>query len=263
MHLPSIVIGTLLGLPTSTYEHFKRWATDLANIPGVADDDLAGQARTRDSWIQLDTYITEVVEDRRRNPRDDFVTDLVRVEVDGQCLPPSVLRGFMNLLLVAGLETTVYLLTLTLQALSDHPEAVTRLLQDRSNIPPFIEEVLRYYSPVQSVLRMTSAELELYGVRLPAGSPILALIGSANRDETRFTEPNRFQPGRTAPTALSFGYGPHFCLGAALARMEARIMLEELLTRFQRFEVKTDRFEWNYSLTMRGPWVLPVELHGA
>jgi len=263
MHLPTIVIGTLLGLPVSTYEHFRRWTTDLANIPGVPNDDLAAQARTRESWMSMDGYIAEVVEDRRRNPQDDMVTDLLRVRVDGESLPSTVLRGFMNLLLVAGLETTVHLLTLCIKALAEHPDALALLLADRSRVPAFIEEVLRYHAPAQAVLRITTAEVELHGIRLPPGSPMLPLIASANRDPSRFTEPERFDITRTGTNNMPFGHGAHFCLGAALARMEARIAIEKLLNRFQRFEVTTDRIEWNYSLTVRGPWVMPVTLHEA
>ncbi|HEX8438033.1 cytochrome P450 [Archangium sp.] len=263
MHLPSFVIGTLLGLPTSTHEHFKRWANDMVNVPGVADDDLVTQARTRQSLEEMDRYLNEAMEERRRHPQDDFVSDLLRVQVDGESLTPSEQMGFLNLLLVAGLETTVHLLNFLVQSLAEHPDVLARVREDRSRVPAFIEEVLRYHAPVQSVLRLTTAEVELHGVRLPPGSPVLALIGSANRDETHFNEPDRFDISRTGTNNMPFGHGAHFCIGAALARMEARIAMETLLDRFQRFEVKTDRFEWNYSLTVRGPWVMPVELHAA
>ncbi len=263
MHLPTIVIGTLLGLPTSTHEHFKRWANDMVNVPGVADDDLATQARTRQSLEEMDRYLNEVMDDRRRHPQDDFVSDLVNLQVDGESLTASEQMGFLNLLLVAGLETTVHLLNFLVQTLAEHPDVLARVREDRSRVPAFVEEVLRYHAPVQSVLRLTTAEVELHGVRLPPGSPVLALLGSANRDEQHFTEPDRFDITRTGTNNMPFGHGAHFCLGAALARMEARISLETLLNRFQRFEVKTDRFEWNYSLTVRGPWVMPVELHAA
>jgi cytochrome P450 len=260
MHLPSIVIGTLLGLPTSTHEHFKRWANDMVNVPGVADDDLVTQARTRQSLEEMDRYLNEVMDDRRRHPQDDFVSDLVNLQVDGESLTPSEQMGFLHLLLVAGLDTTVHLLNFLVQALAEHPDVLARVREDRSRVPAFIEEVLRYHSPVQSVLRLTTAEVELPGVRRPPGSPVLVLLGSANRDEQHFTEPDRFDIHRTGTNNMPFGHGAHFCIGAALARMEARIAMEQLLNRFQRFEVKTDKFEWNHSLTVRGPSVMPVEL---
>ena len=260
MHLPSIVIGTLLGLPTSTHEHFKRWANDMVNVPGVADDDLVTQARTRQSLEEMDRYLNEVMDDRRRHPQDDFVSDLVNLQVDGESLTPSEQMGFLHLLLVAGLDTTVHLLNFLVQALAEHPDVMARVREDRSRVPAFIEEVLRYHSPVQSVLRLTTAEVEMHGVRLPPGSPVLVLLGSANRDEQHFTEPDHFDIHRTGTNNMPFGHGAHFCIGAALARMEARIAMEQLLNRFQRFEVKTDKFEWNHSLTVRGPSVMPVEL---
>jgi cytochrome P450 len=263
MHLPGVVIGTLLGLPTSTNEHFKRWAADMVNIPGVADDDLASQARTRQSLAELDGYLNEVMEDRRRHRQDDFVSDLVHLQLDGESLTPSEQMGFLNLLLVAGLETTVHLLNFAVQSLSEHPEVLARVREDRSRVPAFVEEVLRYHSPVQYVLRLTTSEVELHGVRLPPGSPVLAVLGSAMRDEQHFPEPDRFDITRTGTNNLPFGHGAHFCLGATLARLEARIAVNALLDRFQRFEVKPERFEWNHSLTVRGPWVMPVELHEA
>jgi cytochrome P450 len=263
MALPTLAIGTLLGLPASTHSSFKRWANDLVNVPGVADDDLATQARTRESLAEMDGYIDAVLEDRRRNPVDDFATDLLKVQLDDASLTHSELAGFLNLLLVAGLETTVHLLNFIVQAMGDYPEVLARVRADRSLVPALVEEVLRFYSPVQSVLRLTTAEVELHGVRLPPGSPVLALLGSANRDEKRFSDPDRFDLGRAGANNMPFGHGIHFCLGAQLARMEARIAVETLLERFERVEVKTDRFEWNYSLTVRGPWVMPVELKAA
>jgi len=260
MPLPSFAIGTLLGLPTSTHGFFTRWATDAINVPGVRDDDLDAQARTRASLVEMDGYIDEVLKDRRKSPANDFVTDLVRVQLDDKTPSHSELRGFMSLLLVAGLDTTVHLLNFVVQALSEHPEALARVRADRSQVPAFVEEVLRYYAPAQSVLRLTTAEVELHGVQLPAGAPVLALIGSANRDERRFADPDRFDVTRGGTNSTPFGHGAHFCLGAALARMEARMTVEALLDRFQGFEVKTDQFEWNHSLTLRGPLVMPVEL---
>jgi cytochrome P450 len=263
LRLPSTVIGLLLGLPAALHERFGRWANDMVNIPGVADDDAAAQARTRESLAEMDGYLTEVLEDRRRHPVDDFVSDLVRVREDGKHLTPSELMGFLNLLLVAGLETTVHLLSFLAWALAEQPGAAARLREDGARRPAFIEEVLRYYSPVQSVLRLTAAEAQLHGVRLPPGTPVLALIGSANRDAAHFAEPDRFDLARTGTNNLPFGHGIHFCLGATLARLEARLALEALLARFQSFALKAERMEWNFSLTVRGPTALPLELQAA
>jgi cytochrome P450 len=262
-HLPSFIIGTLLGLPTSAHQYFKRWASDMINTPGVADDDLASQARTRQSLEEMDRYLHEVMDDRRQHPQDDFVSDLLRVQMDGQTLSPSEQMGFLHLLLVAGLDTAVHLLNFVVMSLAEHPDVLARVREDRSRVPAFVEEVLRYHSPVQSVLRVTATEVELHGVRLPPGSPVLALLGSANRDERQFPEPDRFDITRTGTNNTPFGHGAHFCIGATLARMQTRIAVDTLLNRFHRVEVKTERFEWNYSLAARGPTVLPVQLHEA
>jgi cytochrome P450 len=263
LHLPSLAIGLLLGLPVSMHGVFKRWATDMVNVPGVADDDLAGQARTRASLVEMDRYIHEVLEERRHRPADDFVTDLLRVRLDSESLTHSEVIGALSLLLVAGLETTVQLINFLLQALADHPELMARLREDRALLSPFIEEVLRFHSPVQSVLRLTTAEVELHGVRMPPGSPVLAFLGSANRDAAHFPDPDRFDITRSTTRSMPFGQGTHFCLGSALSRMEARLTLEALLGRFHRVEVKAEQLQWNYSLTLRGPAVMPVELVAA
>jgi cytochrome P450 len=168
--------------------------------------------------------------------------------------------GFLALLLVAGLETTMALLTHMTMVLARFPEWMDRLRQDASLIPHFIEEVLRYEPVLQGTLRLTLQETELGGVKLPAHVPVMLLVGSALHDETQFPEPERFNPERRVQSNIAFGHGPHFCLGASLGRLEARLMLEELLRRFRRIELRADKLQWNMSLNTRTPVKLPIEV---
>jgi cytochrome P450 len=203
-----------------------------------------------------------VLAQRRREPREDLVTDLLQARVDGQSLSDAELMSFMFLLVVAGLETNIHLLGHSVRILMERPEVLARLRADRSLIPRFIEEVLRYEPPVQAMGRLTTAEVELSGVRIPAGAAVMLLIGSANHDDTRFPGADRFDMDREGVNNLPFGHGIHFCLGAPLARLETRIGLEALLARFERLS-PAGPLEWNHSFTVRGPRILPVIAHGS
>lgn len=256
MPLPAYVIGELLGLDVSLHSRFKSWADDLASItPEPQSPEHAHRVRT--TIADMTRYLGEVVEARRREPAEDLVTDLVRAEVEGQALSDREIIDFLVLLVVAGLETTVHLLAHSLLFLSERPEELARLRAEPMLVPRFIEEMLRYDSPVQCVLRIATAESTLAGVTIPKGALVLALLGSANRDERHYPDPDRFDLQREQP-ALSFGHGPHFCIGAMLARMEARRGLEALLTRFSGFTRLSPEVTWNHSFTIRGPAVLPL-----
>jgi cytochrome P450 len=167
--------------------------------------------------------------------------------------------SFLFLLLIAGLETTNYLLGHSVRLLMERPEVLERVREDRSLLPRLVDEVLRYEPPAQAVMRVTLAETELGGVRLPQGTWVMVLLGSINRDETRFPDAERFDLDRPGPQNLPFGHGIHFCLGAPLARLEARLGLEALLSRFRGFTPR-GAVSWNHSLSIRGPRMLPVEL---
>jgi cytochrome P450 len=171
--------------------------------------------------------------------------------------------GFMFLLLVAGMETTVHLMSHSAMRLRDDPELMARLRADRSLIPRFVEEMLRYEPPVHGAFRMTTQEVELGGVRLPKGARLLLLLGSANRDEAQYPDPDRFDLERPGPQNLPFGHGIHFCLGAQLARMEGRLATEALLSRFERLTPGDAPVRWNTSLVVRGPLTLPLVAHPA
>jgi hypothetical protein len=206
----------------------------------------------------METYLTEVVQERRRRPADDFVSDLIRAEVSGDTLSDAEVLAFLFLVLPAGFETTTNLFTNAMLGLLERPEDLARLRSDPSLIPAFIEEVLRHDPPVHGIPRFTTADVTLGGAVVPKGSMVLLLIGSANRDETRFPDADRFDMDRGRDPGVALGYGVHFCIGAPLARLEARIGLEALLRRFRGFAQLPGQLDWSAAITVRGPLSLPL-----
>lgn len=257
--LPSAVMRELLGLDASLEPLFPRWADDLTSTSSVAPGDLGRMEQIRYTVREARHHLTAVLENRRLAPGQDMVSELISARVEGEALTDAELLGFLFMLLIAGMETTIHLLSHSARLLMEHPEVLARVRADRSLLPRLVEEVLRCEPPVHGILRVTTAETELSGVRLPAGAWVLALLASANRDESRFPDADRFDIDRPGPQNLPFGYGIHFCLGAPLARLEARLGLDALLSRFSAI-VPRGPVTWNLSLSVRGPRSLPVEL---
>ncbi|AUX38006.1 MULTISPECIES: cytochrome P450 [Sorangium] len=253
------VLAQLLGLDPSLKQHFKRWATDIVGVSGVSPEDRARLDEVRGSLDEMERYAQALLAKRRSQLEDDWLSDLLRARLDNNELTDDDLIGFIFLFLVAGLETTVTLMTQVVLTLARRPEWMDRLRDEPALIAPFIEEVLRTEPPIHATIRLTLAETELRGVRLPAQSAVLLLVGSGLRDEARFPDPDRFDPERRVQANLAFGHGAHFCVGAPLARTQARVVLEELLRKVRRFELRTERLDWNMSLNTRCPLELPVE----
>lgn len=260
--LPRNIIGAMLGLDPSTFSEFKRWSMNMGLISSATTQ--AQYEEIRSVVREMKDYLTAVIQERRRRPGEDMVSDLLRAEVDGQKLTDEQLLSFLFLLLPAGMETTTQLLGNSIVTLAQYPEHLELMRADKAHIPRFIEEVLRYESPTQLSFRMAMQDVELAGTKVPAGTLVLGVIGSANRDERVFEQPDRFLPGRDKGNQhLSFGYGVHFCLGAQLARMEARLGLEALVSRISGFRLRSPEIQWMPGFTMHGPAVLPVELAAA
>jgi cytochrome P450 len=258
--LPSAVIGELLGLDPSLRSSFKRWSDNLVFIPAVPPDNVALQNVVRGSINEMEGYLHQMLESRRREPGDDLISDLLRARVDGDSLTERELMGFCFLLLLGGLETTVYMLGNIAVMLADRPELWARLKADRSLVPRFVEELLRTEPPLHGTVRLTTSEVELSGVRLPPGTLLLLMQGSALRDEAYFPNGEHFELERTANANLAFGQGAHFCLGSGLARLEARLAVEALLDRCDKLVRPAGPIEYCQSLTLRGPSSLPLEL---
>jgi len=257
--LPAGVMALLLGLDVSLAVRFKRWSDDMLSAPAIASTDMKRQAEVRASVQEMNQCLKEVLDDRRRNPGDDMVSDLLRAQVDGEFLTERELLGFFVLLLVAGLETTVHLLGHSARTLAQRPEVMARVRAEPALIPRFVEEVLRCEPPIHAMMRLVMEDVTIRGVKLSRGTTILVMAGSAVRDEAYVSNPEEFSLERTAPVSLPFGHGIHYCLGAHLARLEAKLALELLLPRCIGLR-QTGPVQWNQSMVARGPASLPLEL---
>ncbi|GAB2652710.1 cytochrome P450 [Saccharopolyspora gloriosae] len=253
--LPSIVIAELLGVPADERDLFTGWV-DVAlggTEPGGSDSDPEQRTRTAVAMFRkLRDYLTEHADERRAHPREDLLTRLVEAEVDDVRLTRAEVAHFATSLLIAGHLTTTMLLGNTVLCLDAHPEHQARARTDRRALPAVIEESLRLLSPFASVARVTTAEVELGGQRIPADRPVSVWLGAANRDPRRFPDPDVFDPARDPNPHLGFGRGVHFCLGAPLARLEGEVVLGQLLDRFPGFGTVPEdppRFRGHPSLT--------------
>jgi cytochrome P450 len=200
----------------------------------------------------LERYFTDLVAERRARPQDDLMTHLIYADDEGDRLSEIELVSTSILLFAAGFETTSHLIGNGLLALLQHPGELTRLRADRTLVRTAVDEMLRYDSPVQINARTAYADIDIAGHQIGEGSTVLALLGAANRDPARFTDPERFDVGRSEGPPLSFGSGIHYCLGAALARLEGQIVLDRLLDRFGTWELVGGEPQRRDSLTLRG-----------
>jgi cytochrome P450 len=211
------------------------------------------------------TYMEAMVEDRRRAPQDDMVSDLVAAEItreDGtrRRLDHREVMAFFTLLELAGSETTARLLGWAGVLLARHPEQRAALVADPGLIPNAVEELLRYEPPSPIQARFVTRAVEWHGETIPANSRIALLTGSAGRDEREYPEPDRFDVQRAFDRHVTFGYGIHFCLGASLARLEAEVVIEETLARIPEWDVDERRVELVRTSTVRGPAHVPIQL---
>ena len=230
--LPVIVIAELLGVPAEDRAQFKRWSDGL----------IDPSPRTSTGVIvEMNRYFRRVIAERRGDPREDLISGLVAAEVDGEKLTEQELLSFCVILLVAGNITTTNLIGNAILCFDEHPEVMDQLRADLSLLPAAIEEVLRYRSPVQFLVRATASDMVIGGKEIKRGQFVVPSIGSANRDEAQFPEPDVFDIRRAPNRHVAFGHGIHFCIGAPLARLETRIAFEVLLTRFKNIRRAHDK----------------------
>lgn len=227
--LPLIVIAEMLGLPVEDRERLAHWSDTMMAAEGAEPDEPRTQV-AGEAWGEYVTYLDALLEDRRARPRDDLISVLLS-SADADELSGEEVLSFLVLLLVAGNETTRNALSGGMLALTTFPEQRERLVADMSKVNSATEEILRYVSPVISFSRTVCADTELRGRMLRKGDMLLNVYPSANRDTDVFDDPDAFRIDRDPNLHLAFGTGPHFCLGANLARTEIRILLEELFTR--------------------------------
>jgi cytochrome P450 len=204
-------------------------------------------------------YLTGMIAARDAEPRDDLLSKLIAAEVDGERLTQEEILGFFQLLLLAGQETTTNLINNAILCLTENPDQLSRLKAAPDLVPRAIEEVLRFRSPLQWVMRTPRTEVTFHGQTIPADALVLAMIGSANRDPKRFGDPALFDSTRDPNPHIAFGHGIHSCLGAALSRMEARIAIADLLQRLEGLALaSTGPWEPRKALHVHGPARLPI-----
>jgi cytochrome P450 len=221
---PVRVIARILGLPERDSSQFQRWSLELISMIVNWDRGTAASNALR-------AYFTERVAERRHQPRDDLISELIDTEVDGQRLTDNDIFAFLIMLLPAGIETTYRSLGNLLFALLTHPNQLNEVAQNPELRGAAIEEGLRWETPLVLIPRQCIRDTQLGGIDIPAGRGLNVFLGSANRDECHYTEPDRFQIHRTPAPHVSFGSGPHMCLGQHLARMESRVALDAILQR--------------------------------
>jgi cytochrome P450 len=255
--LPMDVISELIGVPQADRAELRRLADLLVHREeGVTDVPPSGV----DAALRLAGYYAEMIAERRRARTDDLTSALIDAEVDGDRLTDDDIISFLFLMVVAGNETTTKLLANAwywVWKFGVHQRA----LSETARIPVWVEETLRYDTSSQMLARVTTREVELYGQTIPAGDRVLLLVGSANRDETVFTDPDRYdldRPERELQQIASFGFGRHFCLGASLARLEARVALEEAAARIADYDVDEPGATRVHSVNVRGFATLPT-----
>ncbi|MBM4383419.1 MAG: cytochrome P450 [Deltaproteobacteria bacterium] len=256
--LPVTVIAEMLGVEPERQRDFKRWSDAI--ISGATGAHRANPFRPElmQAFYDLLTYLSDIARARQRAPQNDLISAIVS-RGEGDALSPQDAMMFVVLLLVAGNETTTNLIGNAVSALLDHPDQLAQLAANPALIPDAIEEAVRFDTPVQAVFRTATADTEIAGTRIARGEVVAVLLGSANRDERRFPGGERFDIARRPQGHLAFGFGKHFCLGASLARLEARIALEALVPRLVALRKREARPPIIESFIVRGPQRLELE----
>ena len=252
--IPAIVIAELLGVDPGAHHQFKQWSDDLA----LMELGPRGFRQAQASMIAMGAYLADVVAARRGEPRQDLVSQLLAAEEAGQFLDEEELIANCVLILFAGHETTTNLIGNGILELLRHPAQLAILRDDPSLIEGAVEELLRFHGPIQRVRRTAREDLELGGKTIRAGDAVWMMVGAANRDPAVFDDPDRLDVRRKPTRHLTFGLGPHFCVGAALARVEGPVVIETILRRLPALRGDLDHLAWRKDLSFRGVTSLPL-----
>ena len=254
--LPMDVVSQMLGVPEADRETLRKWADLVVHREeGSRDIPTAGL----EAALEIVGYFEQSLADRRDKPGDDLTGALLTAEIDGDSLSEREIIGFLFLMIIAGNETTTKLLANALYWAWRNPDQFELVRNDPSLVPAWVEETLRYDPSSQALARTSSRELEWYGQTVPADSMVVLLVGAANRDPRVFDHADVYDIRRDTTDTMAFGHGTHFCLGASLARLEARVALEELLGSFAGYELDPDGLERVHSVNVRGFSAMPVE----
>jgi cytochrome P450 len=256
--LPATVIATLLGVPTADLEPIKRWSDRLAAYLGGSVDERDNFAEASAGVAQLVDYFRALLRDRVRHERDDLISAMLRAEHEGDRLTRDEVVANCVLLLFAGHETTTNLLGNGLFHLLRHPAETARLRADPALVPSAVEECLRYDGPVPATIKIATEDVAWHGRAIRRGDMVIPFIAAANRDPRQFPDPDRFDVGRTIERHVAFAWGLHVCLGAWLARLEARLVFESVLARLPGLALATATPRWKPMLFLRGLEALPI-----
>ena len=257
--LPVAVISAMLGVPREDREHVKRWADDIADFFNDIPITVENTRRMQTSIRDMTKYVRRLIKDRRKKPKDDFLSELVHAEEEGKRLNEAGILSNSIVLLIAGHETTRNLIGNAIYLLLTHPEQLALLKADASLYKNAIEETLRFESVHPLMPRIAAKKFILHGHEIQKGQFVQLCIASANRDPFHFSNPDEYDITREHGKHLSFGIGPHFCLGAPLARKEAHIALEILFSRMPNLKLnKRKKLTWQRIANLRGPTSLPV-----
>ena len=255
--LPITVIAELMGVPVTDHEKLKRWSGRIVEFMATPKPAPEVLLSSQDALVSLQDYFKSIYKQRRVAPRNDLISMLVEVEESGDRLTEEEMVSTCVTILIGGHETTTYLISSGMLALMQHPDEMRKLERRPELAAIAVEEMLRYESPFQRNRRIATEDVEVGGRRIKKGQLLVQMMGAANRDPDVFPNPDVFDIERHPNRHLSFGYGPHFCLGAPLARLEAPIAINAMLRRLPRMEIATDELVWNNAV-FRGLQRLPV-----
>ncbi len=257
-YIPVSVTAALIGVDPAQRQNFKLWTADLLNAANRASLPPNEVSRIRASIAELRAYLEGVIEERRAAPADDFISILLNAEIEGDMLSAIQVLSVTILTHFGGSETPSHLISSALSALFEHDHVHRAVLADRALAANLVDETLRFWSPVNLVFQTATRDIDLHGTTIPEGAFVLSYIASANRDERRFADPERFDLQRDPQGHLSFAHGPHYCPGASLGRRMGAIAIEILLERMPAIRRIQDRIDWLPSLWVRGARSLPV-----
>jgi cytochrome P450 len=256
----------MMGIAEDDWPQFKAWSDTILKISYSRGGDEASRkvmAEFRQVTAVMNDYVAAMIYDRRESPKDDLLGNLVAAQVDGHRLSQNEILGFFQLLIVAGQETTANLINNAMLSLLENPDQLALLRCNMNLLPLAIEEALRFRAPLQWMMRTPTRSIEMHGQTLLPGQLVLPMIGSANRDDKQFERAEEFDITRDPNPHIAFGHGIHFCLGAALARLEAKIALTDLLQRFKDIRLASDEpWEPRKALHVHGPARLPIRFAG-
>lgn len=250
--LPARVVLELLGVPQVDRGRFQRWSNDVVAFFGTAGADLETARRSLAAFLEARAWLRDAIAERRGRPPEDLLGGLVAASADGGVLSEAEIVATSITLLTAGHETTTTLIAAGILALLRHPDQLARLRERPELAGSAVEELLRYDAPFQQARRRTTVEVEIRGRRIPAGAIVSEMLGAANRDPDRHVDPDRLDITRTGTGHLAFGVGIHFCVGAALARLEASIAIPAILDRLPGLRVAGQGVAWRPNTTFRG-----------